>query len=519
MNRGVVAGLRGRLLWVALALLIIPWAGVSYMRSTADLLRQQQERQLRATATAIAAALHDRPRLAVLREESQDGEAARAEVRLLITGIARSGLRIWILDNRLQLVATAGDIAAADEQASAEATFGFIERHLRSALAPLLARWLEPPGLPREESIPDDVLFAGSAAERALDGAASLSRRPGPGGSAPVLWVTHPVWLGETVAGIAIVEESTDSVVSFRHRAMLRLIAVTLIAFTVAALVLLLFATRISTRLRRLSREAEQAIDSRGRVMKLVSGEHAHDEIGDLSRSFSTALKRLADYNSYLENLARRLNHELRTPIAVVRSSLDNLRMKALPADSGVYIERAEDGLRRLDLVLTRMAEATQLEQTVAVAERERYDAAAVVRGCVAGYESAYPQTTFALAAPDTPVMLSGSPDLLAQMLDKLVSNAVDFAAPGSTVSIRFTLHAANAELVVVNQGPPLPEGIQLFESLQSQRERSSGLHLGLGLYIARLVTGFHRGRIRADNLPDGSGVAISVELPTLIAD
>jgi len=193
--------------------------------------------------------------------------------------------------------------------------------------------------------------------------------------------------------------------------------------------------------------------------------------------------------------------------------------MKALPADSGVYIERAEDGLRRLDLVLTRMAEATQLEQTVAVAERERYDAAAVVRGCVAGYESAYPQTTFALTAPDTPVMLSGSPDLLAQMLDKLVSNAVDFAAPGSTVSIRFTLHAANAELVVVNQGPPLPEGIQLFESLQSQRERSSGLHLGLGLYIARLVTGFHRGRIRADNLPDGSGVAISVELPTLIAD
>ena len=275
MNRGVVAGLRGRLLWVALALLIIPWAGVSYVRSTADLLRQQQERQLRATATAIAAALHDRPRLAVLREESQDGEAARAEVRLLITGIARSGLRIWILDNRLQLVATAGDIAAADEQASAEATFGFIERHLRSALAPLLARWLEPPGLPREESIPDDVLFAGSAAERALDGAASLSRRPGPGGSAPVLWVTHPVWLGETVAGIAIVEESTDSVVSFRHLAMLRLIAVTLIAFTVAALVLLLFATRISTRLRRLSSEAEQAIDSRGRVMKLVSGEHA----------------------------------------------------------------------------------------------------------------------------------------------------------------------------------------------------------------------------------------------------
>ena len=74
-------GLRGRLVLVALILLIIPWAGYSYIKATEQLLREQQERQLMAAARAVAAALHDRPRLATLREESPDGEAARAEVR------------------------------------------------------------------------------------------------------------------------------------------------------------------------------------------------------------------------------------------------------------------------------------------------------------------------------------------------------------------------------------------------------------------------------------------------------
>ena len=54
----------------------------------------------------------------------------------------------------------------------------------------------------------------------------------------------------------------------------------------------------------------------------------AGDEIGDLSRSFSSVLARLSEYASYQENMASRLSHELRTPLAVVRSSLDNLRRR-----------------------------------------------------------------------------------------------------------------------------------------------------------------------------------------------
>lgn len=513
-------GLRGKLILVALVLLVIPWAGYSYIKASEQLLRDHQERQLRAAARAVAAALQDRPRLATLREDSPYGEAARAEVRTLVTGIARTGLRIWVIDNRLQLIAVGGDISGLPTPDAGATTFGFVERAVRAVLRPLLAQWQDVPALPAEEFIPNDVVFGGPEVERALDGASSLKRRPGPGGSAPIVTVTQPVWIGETVAGVAIVEESTGAAVSFRQRAIERLIAVTLIAFGAAALVLLMFASRISVRLRRLRDEAEQAIDSRGHVRSLVTAEHAQDEIGDLSRSFSLALTRLSDYNAYLENLARRLAHELRTPIAVVRSSLDNLRLKVLPHDAAVYLDRAESGLRRLDMALTRMAEASRLEQAVRSTERERFDATAVIAGCVAGYATAFPDSRFAAQLPPQPVMLNGAPDLYAQMLDKLAANAVDFAIAGSSIAISLTLRDTMAVLTVTNRGPLLPESLRLFESMQSARsDPVQDIHLGLGLYIVRLIAVFHHGHAIATNLVDSSGVQFSVEVPTLIVD
>jgi dedicated sortase system histidine kinase len=371
--------------------------------------------------------------------------------------------------------------------------------------------------VPKEEFIPNDVVFGGREIERALDGAPGWRRRPGPGG-AIILSAAHPVWVGESVAGAVVVEENTDAIVSLRNRAFEQLVAVTLIAFTVAALVLLLFASRLSSRLRRLRDEAENAIDSQGRIRTLVAGEHAGDEIGDLSRSFSTVLGRLARYNDYLEQLAGRLSHELRTPIAVVRSSLDNVKLQQPPRDLGVYVVRAEEGLNRLETILTRMSEATRLEQIVRSGEREHFDARAVLTGCVEGYTAAYPQRRFALTVPEGPVPLSGAPDLFAQMLDKLAANAADFAEGDAPIEVSLERADGDAVLRFSNTGPLLPAGMKegLFESMVSVRkERSPGEpHLGLGLFIVRQIAEFHGGAARAENRTDGSGVVFELRFP-----
>ncbi|HEV3008689.1 MAG TPA: ATP-binding protein, partial [Burkholderiales bacterium] len=183
-----------------------------------------------------------------------------------------------------------------------------------------------------------------------------------------------------------------------------------------------------------------------------------------------------------------------------------------------LYIERAEQGLARLSRILERMTEASRLEQSLSAVERGRYDLGAVVRGCVEGYRVAYPQAAFTLEVPERRVEVEGAPDLAAQLLDKLVENAVDFSRGGAPVRVSLEEAGGAAALTVSNKGPLLPDKMRtrLFESMISVREAPAAAtpHLGLGLYVARLIAQFHGGTIAASNLASGDGVALGVRIP-----
>ena len=144
------------------------------------------------------------------------------------------------------------------------------------------------------------------------------------------------------------------------------------------------------------------------------------------------------------------------------------------------------------------------------------------MRGCVEGYRLAYPRSSFALELPPR-AEVQGSPDLAAQLLDKLVENAVDFSRNDEPVQVSLATGrdsgAEEAVLTVANRGPALPPGAKarLFESMISVREKRDARgnpHLGLGLYVARLIAEFHGGNIFAADLPGGDGVAVRVRMP-----
>jgi len=516
-------------------LLALPWAGYSYVREMERFLLDGEEHALLATARAVATALHDRPgllrappsrddelrreaeeelrRLAVARGETvpdpdanvidrEEDVAARREIEeisAILRGVERTTSRIWVVTHELRVLALAGSLKR--EGAPAGET---LTQRLLGLLIPR-------PSEDFDDAIADDVLATGREISEALAGRPGVRLRNTPDGKAVVISAAHPIWSGDEVVGAVVAEESTNPILSVRSVALRRLVVLTLAVFAFAAAVLIWFATRISSRIRRLRDEAESAIDARGRIAHLVTAQNADDEIGDLSRSFSAMLAKLSQHHQYLESMASRLSHELRTPIAVVRSSLENLKLA--PENARVYIERAEEGLRRLGTILTRMSEATRLEQGLASVERERFDLAAVVAGCVEGYRLAYPGQAFELETLKGPVPVSGSPDLAAQLLDKLVANAVDFSRPGKPVRVALSAESGTARLRVANEGPPLPESMRgkLFESMVSIRaERGGEPHLGLGLYVARLIAEFHGGGIDASDLAAGDGVAVS---------
>ena len=526
----IALSIRAQLLLVLTVFLALPWLGVSYIRELERLLRDAQERTLAGTAQAVATALHDRPRLFATRPDAiaafaqeRTDDAARGagaplsaspEVAQIIDGLSRTTARIWVIDRDGTVLARAGSLKAPPTQLQAESWGARISRATTGRLYALV---LDQPSEDFADDAADNGTPGGRDVEGALAGILTTERRPTSDAKAVVVSAAHPIWVGDSVRGAVIVEETGNAVLAQRNLAFERLFNIVLAVLLVGSLALTLYATWLSSRIRRLRDDAELAIDEQGRVRALLASSNAGDEIGDLSRSFASVLARLSDYASYQEKMAGRLSHELRTPIAVVRSSLDNLKQTALPEDARVYMVRAQEGLARLTTILTRMTEAARLEQSLSESERERFDVANVVAGCVDGYRVAYPAASIAFVRPSTEVIVVGAPDLIAQMLDKLVANAVEFGKDGA-IDIGLTRDDADAMLSVSNEGPPLPEmeSGHLFDSMVSVRCGGDAAepHLGLGLYIVRLIAEFHGGRAQAANWPDAAGVVVSVTIP-----
>jgi dedicated sortase system histidine kinase len=443
----------------------------------------------------------------------------------IVRSLARPGTRTWIISTDRRLVARSGSLRTAAPASAAHAgdTAHRLLERAEAAMRPVYQLFMPPPPVLTSEPEPYSPLYPGNEADAALSGKVVAARRAIEGSPIEILATAHPVWADERVIGAVVVEETTQGVLAVRQQLSERLLSLALAAFLLVAVALFAFATRLAGRIRQLRDEAEQAIDSAGRLHAVTASSSAADELGDLSRSFSSALDRIGQYTQYLENLASRLSHELRTPIAVVRSSLDNLKLQSLPREADVYVGRAEQGLSRLATIIARMTEATRLEQMMRAAERERFDLRTVVQGCVEGYRAAYAPRAFSVSIPEAPVVLTGVPDLIAQMLDKLVANAADFALEATPIEVELAATVQEVVLSVRNTGPRIPPEIKqrMFQSMASARPASADNepHLGLGLYIAQLIAEFHHGRIAARDREDSEGVEVQVRLPRLVSD
>jgi two-component system sensor histidine kinase ChvG len=544
-------GLRGQLLAVASIFLLVPWLGYEYINELERFLRQAQDDSLVATAQAVATSLHDRPQLFAtptgtplksirdVLDQVAANDAARAptaastptvaaspaavppepvdEIQQILRGLERAPSQIWVLDRAQHVRARTGtlrpteDIDPATTAGSFARPIDWIENALLSPLYRLILRQ------PRNDFIDDAPPAYSREIETALSGVRATGTRQTADGTTSVAYAVAPIWSGDRVQGVVVAEQTTNSVLRQRNLAFERLLGVLLIVVVIGAALLFVFASRLGRRIRALRDDARAAVDAEGRVVKPLASSSTSDEIGDLSREFAALLQRLADYTQYREHLASRLSHELRTPIAMIRSSLDNLSLAASAAEASKYVDRAHQGLNRLNFVFDAMSEATRLESAIANTTRERFDLQAVVAGCIDGYRTIYPSTIIEATLPSDPLPMFGSPELIAQMLDKLVANAVDFATPGTPVIFALATSARAATLSIANTGPLLPPGMEsrLFDSMVSVRATGSGSpHLGLGLYIVRQVVQFHHGEARIANREDGSGIVVTIRLP-----
>lgn len=456
----------------------------------------------------------------------KEDEARERQWALTIGALSRASGRVAVYDVAGVQMARQGNLASPNQAVDAWPS--------------QLARWLLVVAgrlRPEIETINQADSGDGSDASRAAVSALAKALagvpaqqwlRTGLVGGMPVwlLTVAQPIWSGDRVVGALVLEESTGSRLALGQQALERLTLLAAMALAGTVLALLLVASITVARIVRLRRAAEAAIDARGRVVGTIPQFRLRDEVGDLAIGYEHVLARLREHQEYLGKLRARLVHELRTPIMVVRSSLENLAAEDDPVRQEAYAERAQQGASRLEKIVASMGEASSLETMLGDSQLERVDLGQLVATCVDAYRTIHPGREFAFAVPQREILIQAVPEAIAQALDKLVSNAVDFALPGTTVQVALEpcdlaatsgvrRAVAGWRVSVFNEGPALPDamGESLFDSMVSVRDSGTATasHLGLGLFLVRLIAEFHGGSVFARNEAGGVRVGFSM--------
>ena len=192
-----------------------------------------------------------------------------------------------------------------------------------------------------------------------------------------------------------------------------------------------------------------------------------------------------------------------------------------------VYIERARSGSERLNNIVARMSEASRLEQTVTKEVLRTFDLQQLLSNIVPVYRDVHGDLEFITDICNEAILLNGSQDLIVQMLDKLIGNAVDFHQINTPISIELrsiTLadNTKTAQLVVRNTGVSLvdDDNQKLFQPMVSIRpmmKQTNEPHLGLGLYIVKLIVETHNGKVMAKNWQQGVEFCVTLPITSYI--
>ncbi len=417
--------------------------------------------------------------------------------------------RAWLVDRQGWVLADSG-VTASPGTLQTTWLQRLLYRLVAGSRTELVAEWPEEP-----------VRFNDEVVRQALSGKEAIAWSQDVDTAVVRNAVSVPVELEGGIRGAIVMQSASEGLLLVTNRALGRLLFTTMMMTLGLAAGLWFFATRLSQRVRRLSGAVSQAMEdglnparSQQEILPLVAD---RDELGELARNNEKLLQSVADYRQYLQTLAGKLSHELKTPLAITRSSLENLASQELNAGSRRFLDRALEGLDRQAAIVRAMSEASRLEASIRVAEWEEIDLRSLVRHCAEAYRSVHPGRRLDTELPNDPATVTCAPELLAQALDKLVDNAVSLTGDQDVVTLAIKRESGQYLISVRNTGTRLPEEFQerLFDSLVSLREkRGAAPHLGLGLYIVRLVAATHNGSVQARNLPAQGGVEFTISIP-----
>ena len=284
-----------------------------------------------------------------------------------------------------------------------------------------------------------------------------------------------------------------------------------LITILLSVLLSFFLARTIARPLRRLARAAHQVRLGRAREVSVPLLPSRHDEIGQLAHAVHDMTQALRYRIDSTEAFAADVTHELKNPLASLRSAVDSLERVEEPELRAQLLDVVRHDVIRLDRLISDIAEVSRLDAELTRTRFERIDVGRMIERLSPAWEprAGRRDVRIAFARPRVgSAIIMGDESRLVRAIDNVVDNAISFSPRGGLVEITAVGIDEDVVIAIEDEGPGVPAAMReaIFNRFHSIRPSDEGFgrHSGLGLAIARTTVEGHDGQISVEDRHDG---------------
>ena len=323
--------------------------------------------------------------------------------------------------------------------------------------------------------------------------------------------VTTPILRNGVAVGVIAVTTAAGEVDSLVRREREQYLRLFFVGVLVSIGLSLVLASTIANPLAQLATAAEASQEKNARKMSPVkvripdlSGRP--DEIGRLSGALRGMVSALYERIEGNEQFAADVAHEIKNPLASLRSAVGTMRVAKRDEQRERLLEVIEHDVKRLDRLVSDISNASRLDSELVKEEEETFDLIKMLNNIAEflGKDAKLRDVDFVSDLPPDPIMVQGLEGRLAQVFVNLITNAISFCEKGDAIRVWARRRENRVLIVVEDTGPGIPDDAltKIFQRFYSERpEGQFGNNSGLGLAISKQIVEAHAGVIWAENI------------------
>lgn len=343
------------------------------------------------------------------------------------------------------------------------------------------------------------TVYDGREVQAALEGRYGAITRISSGDQVSVtLYSAIPVLQNDEVIGVVLVSRSTYKILQNLYELRRDIAKIFLWSFLLIIGVTVFFYFRISHPLKKLAKEAQNCTDKHGHLInEKLTGAKRHDEIGELSRSFTTLLKKLADKIHFSESFSADLSHEFKNPLAAIRISAE-LMESEIPESHKNNAKSIVEEVSHMERLLSGVRNLSKIDSEIDT-EKENVPVDLFLENISKRIQARHVECLIENKLNCLDRTIEIDPNLLDRMAENLLENAVSF---GNKILIESSIISGKDSAVQIrihDNGAGIPAGFEekIFNRFYSTRKNTDN-HSGLGLSLVKAVCEINGGSVSA---------------------